>query len=191
VLLRAWSPPLIALWWLLAAGAAAGAEPSKEIQARKAFVEGQFEKAADLFADLYAETLHPVYLRNLARCYQKLGQPDKAIGLFRDYLGKGRSISADERREVEAYIAEMEQLRERSRGAPATGGERALPRAPREPAPDQRLVARPMNEGLPLYRRWWFWTALGVAAAGGVAAVVLSRPSALGRPPCPTECFGP
>jgi hypothetical protein len=191
VLWRPWCRALIALWWLLAAGAAAGAEPSKEIQARKAFVEGKFEKAADLFADLYAETLHPVYLRNLGRCYQKLGQPDKAIGLFRDYLGKGRSISAGERREVESYIAEMQQLRERAQGAPAPGGERALPAAPREPAPDQRLVARPVNEGSPLYQRWWFWTAVGVAAAGGVAAVLLSRPSGFARPPCPTECFGP
>ena len=44
----------------------------------------------ELFAKLYAETLQPVYLRNIGRCRQKMREhPDKAIDTFRDYLAKG------------------------------------------------------------------------------------------------------
>jgi hypothetical protein len=43
------------------------------------------------------------------------------------------------------------------------------------PAADHTLADRPQSEAPGLLSRWWFWTAVGVAVAGGVtAAVVLS-----------------
>src|SRR5262245_54199247 len=79
-------------------GTAAAVDKQKEIKARQAFASGRYEEALDLFAGLYAETLHPVYLRNIGRCHQKMRQPQKAIDTFRDYLAKGQKISADERK---------------------------------------------------------------------------------------------
>jgi hypothetical protein len=41
--------------------------------------------------------------------------------------------------------------------------------------------AAPQPEAKPVYKKWWFWTILGVAVAGGVAAgvaVALTRSSA-------------
>jgi hypothetical protein len=46
--------------------------------------------------------------------------------------------------------------------------------APSDPGPAAWLVPRPRRA--PVWRRWWFWTAVGVAVAGGVAtAVILTR----------------
>ncbi len=91
-----------------------------EMNAREAFAAGRFDEALSLFAKLYAETLHPVYLRNIGRCHQKMRDPQKAIDSFRDYLAKAKKVSPDERTEIEGYIREMEALQtEQSRTAAA------------------------------------------------------------------------
>jgi hypothetical protein len=50
--------------------AAAPSTRQQEMQARRAFAAGEWKEALGLFADLYAQTLHPVYLRNIGRCHQ-------------------------------------------------------------------------------------------------------------------------
>jgi hypothetical protein len=62
--------------------------------------------------------LHPVYLRNIGRCHQKMRDPVKAIDAFRDYLGKSKNIAADERTEIEGYIKEMEDLKKQRETPP-------------------------------------------------------------------------
>src|SRR3954464_11934757 len=91
---------------------AAPTDRQTEIDARQAFAAGRYDEAIELFARLYAETLNPIYLRNIGRCHQKKRQPDKAIDAFRDYLAKGKGISSAERKEIQGYIKEMEALRE-------------------------------------------------------------------------------
>ena len=91
---------------------AAKADNATELKAREAFAAGRYDEALDLFAKLYAQTLHPVYLRNIGRCHQKMRQPEKAIDKFNEYLAKEKKISADERKEIDGYIKEMETLRD-------------------------------------------------------------------------------
>ncbi len=118
---------------LLCARAGAATDP-REIKAREDFVGGRYQEALDLFAKLYAETLHPNYLRNIGRCYQNLGEPDRAITSFRDYLRKGKDISPAEHAEIDGYIAEMEALKRqrprRSESPPAGRASRAGGAAP-------------------------------------------------------------
>ena len=98
---------------VLALTGAARADHAGEMKAREAFAAGRYDEALETFAKLYAETLNPIYLRNIGRCQQKLKQPDKAIDAFHDYLAKGgKKISADERAEINGYIKEMETLRD-------------------------------------------------------------------------------
>jgi tetratricopeptide (TPR) repeat protein len=161
----------------LALGAArANAEGDpRELKAREDFAAGRYQQALDVFAKLYAETLHPTYLRNIGRCYQNLGEPDKAITSFREYLRKHKSITPEERSDVEGYIAEMEQLKKsRSPSPPPTSAATSLTTAP-EPkdsggAAPEALVTAPAKpadeESSPVYTRWWFWTLVGAAAAG-------------------------
>jgi hypothetical protein len=176
----------------LALGAArADAAPGgdqRELKAREDFAAGRYQQALDVFAKLYAETLHPTYLRNIGRCYQNLGDPDHAITSFRDYLRKHKTITADERTEVEGFIAEMEELqKKKAAGAPEPHPDHAtaqsstitpLPTAP-EPkssgTPDALVtkLSTPAAEESSVLSRWWFWTIVGAAAIGagiGIAA---------------------
>ena len=160
----------------------------REVKAREDFAAGRYQQALDAFAKLYAETVHPTYLRNIGRCYQNMGDPDRAIISFRDYLRKKKEITPEERAEVEGFIAEMEALKKRRSGVPAsssgdtpppTSSITPLPTAP-EPksggAAPEVLVSQPARlaeESSPVYMRWWFWTIVGAAAVGagiGIAA---------------------
>jgi hypothetical protein len=175
--------------------AEAAADRQMEMQAREAFAAGRYDEALGLFAKLFAETLHPVYLRNIGRCHQKLRDPQKAIDSFRDYLAKAKTIPADERQEIEGYIREMEQLKDeqaKAQRSPQAGEPSARPVSlaatppPGESRPVNALATTPdgapADAASPIYTRWWFWTAIGAVVVGGVvAAVVLSGSN---RPEC-------
>jgi len=176
------------------ASAIAADDTSAELEARTHFAAGEYQEALDIYARLYAETMHPTYLRNIARCHQNLGNPDKAISSFREYLRKAKGLTPEQRAEVEGYIAEMEQLK-KSRAAaaaapaPAVAPPVAPPPAAPSPAPDATpapLVGPPAvaatstrDDGeSPFYTGVWFWGVVaGVVAAGVVTAVLLSRDS--------------
>jgi hypothetical protein len=179
-------------------GRAAAAPDPRELKAREEFGAGRYEAALDIFARLYAETLHPVYLRNVARCYQNMQQPDRAISSFREYLRKAKSPTPADRAEVEGYIKEMEDLKQKQEAAaakpvaPVTPVPAAPPPAPQgerppglvaRPAPD----AAPAEEAAPIHARWWFWAAIaGVVAAGvGVAAAAGAFTTTEADPACP------
>ena len=161
--------------------AAPKTKESRELQAREAFATGRYREAIELYGKLYAEKLHPTYLRNIGRCYQKLKEPEKAIDSFRDYLGRVKNIPAAERIEIEGYIAEMEALKKKQDADKAAAAAPAavvapvvapVPRLePAAPAPQTQLLAStppPAPESTPFYKRGWFW---GVTA--GVVAVVV------------------
>ena len=84
--------------------AAAGAEdqilkaPRARARARarargKLFAAGDYRQALEIYVKLYAETLHPTYLRNIGRCQQNLGEAEKAISSFREYLRKAKDLT--------------------------------------------------------------------------------------------------
>ena len=210
--------------------ASAATEKETELNARQAFAAARYDEAIELFARLYAETLNPIYLRNIGRCHQKKREPDKAIDAFQDYLTKGKSITSAERKEIQGYIKDMQRLREeqaKERQAqkdkdasftpappatpplvgpvmpppavtttinvtPSSPGYGAPPPDPAAGGPV--LAARPGSPGSgeaspPVYKRWWFWTAIGVVVAGGVAAALLI-PGPTTRPTCPLPVGG-
>src|SRR5450432_399420 len=126
-----------------AGSARADGAQGDELKARKLFGSGNYKSALDIYTDLYARKPHPTYMRNIGRCYQNLGEPERAISAFREYLRTAKDLTPEARTEVEGFIKEMEDL-ERSRApAPArvaspteargaAAGERAIVR--REPA---------------------------------------------------------
>jgi tetratricopeptide (TPR) repeat protein len=168
---------------LLATRAAMAADP-RELKAREAFAAQRYQEALDLFAKLYAETLHPIYLRNIGRCYQNMDDPDRAISSFHEYLRKAKNPTADETREVEGFIKEMEELKRRkdANAASATAKDdtsdapvKPLPSASPPPAgasASASVVMTPpppaAEESPPVYTRWWFWTIIGGAVAAGL-----------------------
>ena len=164
--------------------ARAAGDEGAELKARTHFAAGEYKEALEIYARLYAETMHPTYLRNIARCHQNLGNPDKAISSFREYLRKAHDLSPDQRKEVEGYISEMEQLKQKQ--AAGTGPPPAAPPPAAPPPADSAspvLVGPPTvtasgtrDEGGPFYTRVWFWAVVaGVAAAGVATAFLLTR----------------
>jgi hypothetical protein len=124
---------------LLGSASLAQAAPDRrEMRGREAFAAGRYKDALDIFVKLYAEKLHPNYLRNIGRCYQNLAEPDLAISSFREYLRKARSMTEAERVEIEGYIVEMEQLKKTQAAGsepPSAGSnERTGERAPAPPS---------------------------------------------------------
>ncbi|MFT3923999.1 MAG: tetratricopeptide repeat protein [Myxococcales bacterium] len=110
---------------------------ARDLQAREAFAAGRYQDAVDLFAKLYATHPHPNYLHNIGRCYQNLGDADRAIASFREFLRQASKISPETRTQVEGYIAEMERLKEeQAPEADAPSPPLAEPDVPVLPAPD-------------------------------------------------------
>jgi hypothetical protein len=177
------------------AGAARADEAQKEeLKARRSFGAGDFKSALDIYTDLYARNPHPTYMRNIGRCYQNLGEPERAITAFREYLRTSKDLKPEQRTEVEGFIKEMEDL-ERSR-APAPPAQAAMmppaaPPSPRLEAPPPASPSAPSAGESPLtlrsappaegsgsiLGRWWFWTAAAVVAAGVVTGIVIASSS--------------
>jgi len=129
---------------VLAFAGAAHADHAGEMKAREAFAAGRYDEALETFAKLYAETLNPIYLRNIGRCQQKLKQPDKAIDAFHDYLIKGgKKISADEKAEINGYIKEMEALRDEQAAKQQATPPPTTPVAPVQPIQPPQPEAPP------------------------------------------------
>jgi hypothetical protein len=167
------------------------------VEAREAFVTGRYQQALDLFGKLYAETLHPTYLRNIGRCYQGLGDADHAVSAFRDYLRKVPQLSAKERAEIDEYIAEMEALKRKQEEQARAAGPGPAPAARPDPGPPPLAVnAAALAPAAPAEKaggtRWWLWTGLAVVAAGAAiaAGVILTRPADAS---CPmgSRCYRP
>jgi hypothetical protein len=154
----------------------------REMQAREAFAAGSYKEALDIYTKLYAEKLHPTYLRNIGRCYQNLHESDRAISSFREYLRKAKDMPADERAEVEGYIKEMEDLQKQNAEASKPAPQPLPVAAPLVNPPPQPAIyvqqPSPAPAPEPFYKRTWFWGVVaGVVVAGTVAGAAFSRPS--------------
>src|SRR5881394_1367786 len=140
----------------LPARAQAPATEARDLKGRAEFAAGRYHEAVEIYASLYAETLHPTYLRNIGRCYQNLGEPDRAIASFRDYQRKAKDLTAEQRTEVEGFIKEMQDLKAQRAAA---SDKAAAPPA----------VARDRGEAAP---GPWRTTGLVIAGAGAVGVAV-------------------
>ena len=166
------------------AQAASKRTDKREVEARQAFAAGKYQEALDLYAQLYADKVHPTYLRNIGRCYQNLQQPDKAIHAFRDYLRQAKDLSPAEKSEVDGYIAEMEAMKKQQEAAQAgatigTVQPQTAPPPAMVPAVDpnasttntlqlSQQMPEPPAQPTPFYKKGWFWGVVGVAVVGGV-----------------------
>lgn len=204
---------VIVILTLALGGIASAADRRMELNAREAFAAGRFDQALGLFAKLYAETLHPVYLRNIGRCHQKMRKPQEALDSFHDYLAKAKKVGPEEKEEIEGYIREMEALRDEQVRASTTAPPPSVapsvvppvppisppatpPLGPRTSSPPAAVSPSPSVVPLvtasgavsesspPVYKRWWFWTGVGVVLVGGAVAAVMLSGGGTTRPPC-------
>jgi hypothetical protein len=136
--------------WALMAPAAAWSAPRdrREAEARKRCLAGDVQAGVALLDALYADTRNATYIYNQARCFQQNGRADEAIERFREYLRKARDVTPEDRRQVEAYITELELDRDaRARAAPGEAVHVPAPSLPPLP-PERAEVSRSAEPAL-------------------------------------------
>ena len=133
----------IAILLLLGGAGKAPRTDSREQTARAFFAAGKYQDAIDIYSQLFAEYVHPMYIYNIGRCYQNMGAPDNALASFREYLRKERHVTPALKQEIAGHIKEMEELKKQQHAlteklgavaAPAAPTSAAAPAAPPEPA---------------------------------------------------------
>ena len=122
----------------VAAGAPEAAWISRANEAKAACSAGDAAKGTRLLAKLYATTHDPIWIFNQGRCFQRNGEPVKALERFRDYLRKTKNARKDSEAasgvaEAEGHIKELEAqiAAEKPKAAPS------------EPPPPAAVAAEP------------------------------------------------
>jgi tetratricopeptide (TPR) repeat protein len=142
------------------------------ISGMKHFDLGEYRQALDDFKNGYRAKEDPVFLYNIAQCYRLLDERQDAIRYYRLYLS--RAPAAPNRAEIEQRIQSLQTAGE---DRPAVAAP-AQPQPPSQsaatpgdvaPSPDATSLAGsapPHSERTPVYKKWWLWTIVGVAAVG-------------------------
>ncbi len=118
-------------------------------------------------------------LFNMAQCDRLLGNAGKALEHYREYLIESErqnpGYPAPHREEVQRRIEELTTILARPVHRPTA----SLPGdKPSRGNPD--LVASPLAARSqpvprkPVYKRWWFWAALGAVVAGATAVTIVA-----------------
>ena len=132
----------------VAAGAPEAAWISRANEAKAACSAGDAAKGTRLLAKLYATTHDPIWIFNQGRCFQRNGEPVKALERFRDYLRKTKNARKDSEAasgvaEAEGHIKELEAqiAAEKPKAAPSE------PPPPAAPAVTTATAAPPSPQG--------------------------------------------
>jgi tetratricopeptide (TPR) repeat protein len=147
---------------------------------------GRYQDAIAEFRRAYELRDDPHFLFDIAEAYRQLGIVDRALFFYGRYLAA--LPDAPDRDEVEARMAELQQAR-------ASAIPRSLSLGPRldqdvvvVPVPLQAGPTRGANRPRPVWRRWWFWTAVGAALVAG--AIGIAATSNRSEPSTPTTDLG-
>jgi tetratricopeptide (TPR) repeat protein len=134
----------IAILLLLGAAAKAPKNDPREQTARAFFAAGKYQEAIDVYSQLFAQYIHPMYIYNIGRCYQNMGAPEKALTSFREYLRKEKNVTPALRREIDDYIKEMEELKKQQQALGEKLGAVAASGAATAVEPPAAVGAKPM-----------------------------------------------
>jgi tetratricopeptide (TPR) repeat protein len=150
----------------------------------------EFDEALVEFKEAYRAKPDPAFLYDIGQCHRRLGHTDDAITSYQSYLR--RAPDAKNKEEVERRIAELVSLRDAdaASNANSAGGkeqpsptsvaaqEKAASRAAKGPSNTASLDFGVRDEPLRqssgvFYKRWWFWTAVGVVAVGTATVAII------------------
>lgn len=190
------SQRLVALLAALAWAAPVEAGDASEVRARaqfragqNAYEAGEYEGALKAFSEAYGLQPVPGLLFNIAQCHRQLGNYERAAVFYQQYLelapsrendaavrallGQAQALDREQKRKVaEEQALRQKQLKARlaSRAPPS---DLVLDR----PSGARDASAQKSEPGNSILKKWWFWTGIGVVAAGTTAYLVASQHS--------------
>jgi tetratricopeptide (TPR) repeat protein len=123
-------------------------------QGRRLYLLGHYQDAIGEYRRAYELRADPQFLLDTAEAYRQLGATEQALFYYDRYLVA--APDAPNREIVEDRVTELELLR-----APAVAV-----------TPGAGATARP--KPAPVWKRWWLWTAIGVAVGAGITAAALA-----------------
>lgn len=137
--------------------------------ARRLSVVGQYEAALVSYQSAYVQKPTPWLLVNIGRMQQKAGRPQQAIRTFKRFLDDPLAHQdIESQTKAREYLQQAEEeVRVQQQSSEGT----QLP----EFLPSNKAKERTK---IPAYKKWWFWTAVGGAAAVvavGLAAGLTAR----------------
>ena len=137
--------PLL-LFLSLSSPALAAKRPAKIKDAQKACLTGDYRKGLELLADLFVETKDPNYIYNQGRCLEQNHRWSDAIDRFREYLRKGKNLTAADETDAAKHIADCEGYLEKDqhKHEPAPVAAPAPAPVPPPPAPPEPARAAPV-----------------------------------------------
>lgn len=133
-------------------------------QGSEHYAEGRLHEALEAFLESWRTVRNPLLAYNVARTYERLGDPQNGIRFYGYYLQNG-SPSAEERADVEQRIANLRQMGQRQRDQLRT-----LPPSQDQLAQEARTF---FERGMSMYRRRQYQAAL----AAFTAAYNYTRPN--------------
>lgn len=156
---------------------------TKERIARKACLDGDYNKGVSILSDLFLSTMNPTYIFNQGRCYEQNGRYESAIARFEEYLRS--NLTPETRASSEKHLEDCRRnlAKERETLAPPA----VVAPLPAVPAPATRTEPEPDPNSVtptlastemaptpvpPSQRRWGLITGGIVTATLGVGTVV-------------------
>ncbi|MFO0572861.1 MAG: hypothetical protein U1A78_02590 [Polyangia bacterium] len=144
--------------------------------AAKLYNDRKFAEALDEYQAAYELRQDPFLLLNIGRCLFRLGRPRSALTKYELLQKNTPDLDPATARSLEKYMAEakaaLDEEEKASPKPPTPEPVAPLPVAPPPPPPPEKK---------PVYKQWWFWTAIGGAAVAvglGVGLGLGLRPKA-------------
>jgi len=159
-----------------------------------------FPKAIENYRKAYELTPNPAFLYNIAQSFRLSRGYDDALFFYKSYLRN--APEAENRAEVERRIAEMQLAVDQQNASAKPPNEVVAPDGSKPPAPEPAADKPPGEPGRaripapdtvsqpaadatsagsasadrpasrPIYKKWWFWTGVGVVVVGATVAVI-------------------
>ena len=134
-------------------------------QGRRLYLLGRYQEAIAEYRRAYELRADPQFLMDTAEAYRQLGATERALFYYERYLAA--APNAPDREIVEDRITELELVKAPPAvPAPLTNAysycEGAAPLSSA-----RRGTARDRRQAAPVWKRWWVWTAVGVAVGAG------------------------
>jgi tetratricopeptide (TPR) repeat protein len=128
--------------------------------------EGKHAEAAAEYSAAYNLAPAPWLLYNLARRLHEAGRLDEAAIEYQRYLDLGAAEDPTQLGKARDFLAQIRRPLEK---APLTQSVASTLDPSASTSPDaQATVVVPKT---PVFKKWWFWTVLGITAAGVATAI--------------------